>query len=232
MSELEHCKIRAERFNELLLKHRISLKLLSEKTGIVQSSLSLYKRMKIPLYEKNFEKIIKGIDEIKTLGIVDESYRIEGKRVIEAKRAVEYEERKEALCSIMDEYKISSRMLAEYSGVSNGSINVYRTGRVKMHKKETFDKLMAAAQKIISLNAPRTTKPKKTKAPIDIYIERNLQRHGNVYVHKSVMKRSEELKTHLKTLQIDCRAILLEDGNYILEDTKRFHTQFAKGIER
>ena len=232
MSELEHCKIRAERFNELLLKHRISLKLLSEKTGIAQSNLSLYKRAKLPLYEKTFAKIIKGIDEIKTLGIVDESYRIEGKRIVVAKRAIEYEERKEALCNIMDENDINSRMLAEYSGVSHGSINMYRTGRVKMHKKETFDKLIEASKKIISLNVPRAVKPKKTKPPIDKYIERDLLRHGNAYVHKSVMKRSEELKNHLKTLQIDCRAILLEDGNYILEDTKRFHTQFAKGIER
>lgn len=232
MTEAEHCKIRAERFNELLLKHRISLKLLSEKTGIAQPNLSQYKRFKLPLYENTFERIIKGIDEIKTLGIMDNSYRNQNKMEVIAQRAIEYQERKEILGSLMEEHSISLRLLGTYSGIPYRVIDTYRTGRVRIQKQETFDKLMNGIKKIIELNVERPRIIKKTKTKIDFYIERELLRHGNVYVHKSVMKRSEELKTHLKTLQIDCRAILLEDGNYILEDTKRFHTQFAKGIER
>ena len=232
MSELEHCKTRSERFNELMLKNRISLKLLSEKTGIAQSNLSQYKRSKLPLYEKTFAKIIKGIDEIKSLGIVDDSYRNQNKMEVIAKRAIEYQERKETLERLMEEHNISLRLLGTYSGIPYRVIDTYRTGRVRIQKQETFDKLMNGIKKIIDLNVERPRIIKKTKTKIDFYIERDLLRHGNAYVHKSVMKRKEELLNHLGTLQIDCRAILLEDGNYILEDKKRFHTQFAKGIER
>ena len=145
----------------------------------------------------------------------------------EEKRAL-YNQRRKELINRLEETKVHYKLVARYSGCTFDTILGYIEGRIIIQKQTTMDKLMKAIDYCVKNEIGST----KEKLLIPTYVTKMLTEHGNAFLNKQYKKDLIKIKTHLKGIGFDCRAVIVEEGHLILEDTKVFHNQFAQGKER